>query len=59
MKTVKISFNSLHQNEFVDYVDKATKVHEMGLHLDKSVLQLAELIYVKTLKNNLENNYEN
>jgi hypothetical protein len=43
----------------MDYVDKATKVHEMGLHLDKSVLQLAEWIYVKTLKNNLENNYEN
>lgn len=49
MKNVNI--NNLTNSEFDKYLNKANYLHERGLHSDKDVLQLAQLIYEKEIYN--------
>lgn len=49
MKNANIidEFNALPHHIYVQYLNKADIVQEMGLHLDKSVIELAIQIYEK------------
>lgn len=48
MKLNELSdFNSLSEEKYLFYMDWAMAIHNKGLHCDKSVLELAILIYEK------------
>lgn len=53
MKNVKVDlpFESLPNYQYMNYIDKARIVHNMGLHLDKNVIELGKEIYLKEIKN--------
>lgn len=41
----KMNFNELPTNEYMKYIEYAEKIQEMGLHTDRDVIQLAEMIF--------------
>lgn len=45
------NFDLLSVDEYMKYLDRAEMLHEKGLLLDKSVVQLAKEIYEKESKN--------
>jgi hypothetical protein len=45
------AFNELDDNKYCYYLDWAKKVQSNGLHCDKSVIQLAIIIYEKAKMN--------
>jgi len=48
-----IPFESLPITLYLKYLDRAQKILNMGLHSDKSVIQLANYIYETEVKNGL------
>lgn len=46
-----MKFESVDNDTYILYIEKAEMYHEKGLLLDKSVLQLAELLYEKDNEN--------
>lgn len=49
MKTVSI--DQITSELYIPYLEKANKIQEMGLHLDKTDVELAQLIYEKEVMN--------
>jgi hypothetical protein len=45
------SFETIDTDEYIRYIEKAELLQEKGLHTDKTVIQLAKLIYENDLKN--------
>jgi hypothetical protein len=48
------NIDSLSYEEYIRYLEKAEYLHEKGLHLDKSVIQLANMIYINDEKNRID-----
>lgn len=43
-----LDFESLPSHKYIEYLNKAEKIQQMGLHLNKDVIELANKIYINT-----------
>lgn len=50
-----VPFEAISADEYIDLMEVARYFHEKGMHTDKSVVYLAELIYNKQQEINNEN----
>jgi hypothetical protein len=46
-----VKFEALSNDEYINFLEIARLYHEMGLLLDKSIVQLAKIMYETEVKN--------